>query len=194
MYLMYERHTPCPIHSFYTQASLPVQTMSYVQQPHSSYHTPYLTREERPSDEQASYKTLEEATALILQSIQSEREDELFYDYLLSVAPDQEARTIITSIRDDERRHNKMFRSLYQKLTGRKPAEPTSVDFTKPASYELGLTQALQGELNAVKKYRDIRAGLPNRYERDMLMEIMTDELRHASLYNYLYTRAKTSR
>ncbi|KZL88551.1 hypothetical protein CLMAG_62060 [Clostridium magnum DSM 2767] len=50
-----------------------------------------------------SYKTLEEALALIKEAIQGEREDELFYDYLLSLAPTKEEKDIIASIRDDEK-------------------------------------------------------------------------------------------
>lgn len=42
------------------------------------------------------------------------------------------------------------------------------------------------GELKAVERYRNIRAGLPNRYYRDMVFEILTDELKHASKYNFI--------
>ncbi|MFE0556092.1 hypothetical protein ACFW1P_09160 [Paenibacillus sp. NPDC058910] len=37
-----------------------------------------------------SYKSLDEALALIEQAVSGEREDELFYDYLVSVAPTTE--------------------------------------------------------------------------------------------------------
>ncbi|MMZ68336.1 hypothetical protein D1872_310140 [compost metagenome] len=60
--------------------------------------------------------------------------------------------------------------------------------FEKPASYIDGVRKALFGELAAVERYRDIRAGLPDRYYRDMLFEIITDEIKHATKYNYLLT------
>lgn len=132
------------------------------------------------------YKTLEEALILVKNAIQGEREDELFYDYLISVAPTQEEKNIIADIRDDERKHNKMFRQIYKAFTGQEVAVPTDVKFDKPKSYIEGIKKALFGELSAVERYRDIRAGLPNRYFRDMVFEILTDELKHADKYNYI--------
>ena len=134
------------------------------------------------------YKTLEEALALVKDAIQGEREDELFYDYLISVAPTQEEKNIITDIRNDERRHNKMFRQIYKAFTCQEVAPPADVKFDKPKSYIEGIKKALFGELAAVEKYRDIRAGLPYRYYRDMVFEIITDELKHADKYNYILT------
>lgn len=133
-----------------------------------------------------SYKTLQEALALAKQSIQGEREDELFYDYLISVAPTQEEKNIIASIRDDERKHNQMFRQIYRDFTGQTIPSPPSVGFEKPASYIDGVKKAFFGELAAMERYRVIRAGLPTRYYRDMVFEILTDEMKHADKYNYI--------
>ena len=58
----------------------------------------------------------------------------------------------------------------------------------KPKTYLEGLKKALFGELKAVEKYRVIREAMPNRYYRDILFEIITDELKHSAKYNYLYT------
>lgn len=125
----------------------------------------------------------------IRKAVQGEREDELFYDYLISVAPTKEEKEIIASIRDDERRHNQMFRRIYKDFTG---MDIVSMDeektFEKPESYLEGIKKALFGELAAVERYRNIRRALPMGPYRDMLFDIITDELRHASKYNYLFT------
>lgn len=138
------------------------------------------------SDVPTTYKTLEQALALVYDAVQGETEDELFYDYLISVAPTQNEKDIIASIRDDERKHNQMFRGIYRHFTGTEVPTPKNVTFDKPSSYKQGLSQALFGELSAVERYRDIRAGLPTEYYRDMVFEILTDELKHANKYNYL--------
>ena len=62
--------------------------------------------------------TLNQAIELIRQSVRNEREDELFYDRLLEQAPTDKEREIITSIRNDERKHNKILRDLYYNFTG----------------------------------------------------------------------------
>lgn len=138
------------------------------------------------------YKSLEEALTLIKQAVSGEREDELFYDYLIAEAPTEEEKAVIRSIRDDERRHNTMFRAIYKAYTGETLPPSTDTAFERPASYGEGLRRALFGELGAVERYRNIRAGLPDRYYRDMVFEILTDELKHASKYNYLITLDRT--
>jgi len=127
-----------------------------------------------------------EALRLIGESAGSEREDELFYDYLLSVAPTDQ-RDIISSIRDDERKHNLLFKELYWELTGTEiPVQPEE-PFETPRSYCDGLTRAIFGELAAVEKYRKILFGLEFLPYRNILTEIYTDELKHATKWNYLY-------
>ncbi|WP_242866855.1 ferritin-like domain-containing protein [Abyssisolibacter fermentans] len=135
-----------------------------------------------------SYKSLDEALSLVEQSVRGEKEDELFYDYLISVAPTNEEKQIISTIRDDEKKHNKMFRQIYMDFTGKEVSTPEDIEFEKPKSYIDGVKKALFGELAAMEKYRIIRAGLPGRYYRDMVFEILTDELKHADKYNYILT------
>jgi rubrerythrin len=124
----------------------------------------------------------------VKKAVQGEKEDELFYDYLISVAPTSEEKEIIGSIRDDERRHNALFRSIYKDLTSMEVPMGNEETFAKPESYLDGIKKALFGELRALEKYRDIRRGLPRGPYRDILFDIITDELKHASKYNYLFT------
>ena len=132
------------------------------------------------------YKTLDESLALVKDAIQGEREDELFYDYLLSLAPTKEEKDIIASIRDDEKKHNKYFREIYSFYTGKSVPLPNNIVFEKPQSYIDGIRKSKFGELSAVERYRDIRAGIPDKYHRDMVFEIITDELKHAHKYDYI--------
>ena len=129
----------------------------------------------------------QEALEGIKAAVQGEREDELFYDYLISVAPTREEKDIIASIRDDERGHNKMFRRIYMDFTGMEVQPGGEGTSEKPKSYLEGIKKALFGELRAVEKYRTIRRALPMGPYRDILFDIITDEIKHASKYNYLF-------
>ncbi|MBU3209406.1 ferritin-like domain-containing protein [Clostridium algidicarnis] len=124
----------------------------------------------------------------VKKAVQGEREDELFYDYLISVASTREEKDILTSIRDDERRHNTLFRKIYKDFTGVEVPSGDEETFEKPKSYIEGIKKALFGELRAVEKYRDIRSALPIGPYRDVLFDIITDEIKHSSKYNYLFT------
>jgi rubrerythrin len=147
--------------------------MSYKYYPTSMYHT------------ENAYP---EALRLMVEAVGSEREDELFYDYLLGGAPDENQRKVIESIRNDEQKHNLMFREIYFQLTGEDIPADQNVQFTPPDSYLRGIERALFGELAAVARYRQILFGLDFLPFRNMVTEIYTDELRHASMWNYLFT------
>ena len=138
-------------------------------------------------------KALQKSLALMFEAVQGEKEDRLFYEYLIAIAPTQADKEIIASIRDDEIRHNLMFKKMYKDFTGQDVMDVTEEGFKKPASYVDGIQQALFGELKAVEKYREIRKGLPDRHNRDLVFEILTDELKHAAKYNFLYTENRTN-
>lgn len=134
---------------------------------------------------------LQEALEGVRKAVQGEREDELFYDYLISAAPTEDEKNIISSIRDDERRHNRLFRRIYKDFTGMEIPSGGEEAFEKPKSYLDGIKKALFGELSAVERYRTIRRGLPLGPYRDILFDIITDEIKHSSKYNYLFTLNK---
>lgn len=128
----------------------------------------------------------QDALELMRSSVQGERNDELFYDQLIKLAPNHEQAEVITSIRNDERGHNQMFRQMYRELTGH---EVTGVSSEVPEhvnSYIAGLQKAFQGELSAVEKYRKIWFGLPYGVYKDTLYGIILDEQKHAAKYNNL--------
>ena len=62
--------------------------------------------------------TLAQGVDLIRQSVSDEREDEMFYDSLIKKARTEQEKKIITEIRDDERKHNRILREVYFNLTG----------------------------------------------------------------------------
>lgn len=127
---------------------------------------------------------------LIAKSVGNELEDEAFYSFLISHAPNDEQRKIIISIRDDERKHNKLLRQLYFDLTGKKlPQDVLTKIPTFNMSYMQGLEKALMGELQAVTRYQQVLKGLTNMNYHNTILEILTDELRHADKYNFLITK-----
>lgn len=136
--------------------------------------------------------TLNQAISLIKQSIGNEKEDEMFYNVLIKQAPTNEEKEIIKSIRNDERKHNRILRRLYYEFTGQILPEGTLSNNSEiNMDYKSNLKLALFGELNAVAKYRKILGTMPSGNSYTLLMSIMTDELRHASKYNFLISNAK---
>lgn len=132
---------------------------------------------------------LDSTLELIRQAVSGEENDRRFYEYLINVAPNQEEKNIISSIRDDELGHFDLFRRIYKDITGRYPVPLGTDEFEEPETYLEGIEEALFGELKAVEMYRQIYYGLKTRVHRDILFEIITDELKHADKWNYLYTR-----
>jgi len=136
--------------------------------------------------------TYEHALELIKESVGDEKEDEMFYEQLIKVAPNQKEKDIITSIRDDERKHNQILKDLYYEFTGFMMPQDLSAVLPAPIeNYKEALEKALFGELEAVKKYRKIMGAMPDEESRTLLMSIMTDEIRHANKYNFLIATQK---
>ncbi|KAJ51857.1 rubrerythrin [Clostridium tetanomorphum] len=133
-------------------------------------------------------EALNKSLCLIKEAVQDERNDELLYDYLICAAPTKEEKEIITSIRNDERNHRKCFKEIYRCYTGECIDSKDNKDFKKPKNYIEGIKKALFGELAAMEKYRIIRSGLPSRCHRDIVFEILTDEIKHSIKYNYILT------
>ncbi|ACL69267.1 ferritin family protein [Halothermothrix orenii] len=132
---------------------------------------------------------LEITLELISRAVAGETTDRRFYRYLLNAAPNEKERAIISGIREDELRHYELFRQIYRDITGRNPVPLGDDEFEEPENYLAGIEEAKLGEIETAAKYRQIYYGLRTREHRDKLFEIITDELRHADLYDYLYTR-----
>ncbi len=133
---------------------------------------------------------LQDAIASIKKSIEDEKDDEIFYEILLSQAPDEKDKKILQSIISDERNHNLMLKQLYKELTQEAmPSAIMSRTSTSSTEYLKNLEKALFSELSAVEKYRKIMAAMPDKEKYAMIMEIMTDEFRHAHKYNFLIAK-----
>lgn len=127
----------------------------------------------------------------IKHSIMDEFEDEMFYTLLLNQAILSEDKEIITSIRDDEMKHNKMLREIYYNLTGIRLPLSTNTNSSKktPMTYVENLQNAVISETNAAAKYAKILSAMTDSNNYQSILEILIDELRHASKYNLLVTR-----
>jgi rubrerythrin len=136
----------------------------------------------------------EKLKELIKDALSDEAEDRLFYEYLISTATSNEDKKIIRGIRDDEMKHFEMFKQLYRDLTGQMPTDISEKKFTKPSSYCEGLVTAIMDEQNAVLEYRKILFLLNNKGQINKMIEIITDELRHCTLFNYLYSKNKCAK
>ena len=143
--------------------------------------------------QQYAQQALQQSLKLMAEAVQGEKEDRIFYDYLIDNAPTQDQKEIISSIRNDEIRHNQLYKKMYKELTGQEVHIEEEEEFVPPASFEQGIKKAILGEMKAMEKYRIIRQGLPHRYHRDIVFRILTDELKHGTLYNLIYTEVLSS-
>ena len=118
------------------------------------YYNPYYGAREfeyrgmEPPVESSEIINLNQAIELIKKSVGDEKEDERFYDTLIKQATTEKEKRIIESIRDDERKHNRILRRLYYEFTGQiLPEDVLTSTGVKEASYKENLEKALFGEL-----------------------------------------------
>lgn len=133
---------------------------------------------------------LKKALESIRNSTLNEAEDDAFYKYLISIAPDEEAREFINKIREDEEKHGVLLREVYYDLTGIQiPKNNIPSQTQLSVSFLEGLKNAFKGEITAMERYRTILKSMSKRQNYDKIFEIMTDEMKHATKYNYLINK-----
>ena len=159
---------------------------------YNNFNNYYSSRENLPwildfSNKSIQYN-LNTAINMIKNSVADETEDAAMYEALINMAPNEEAKNIITSIRNDEKLHNRLLREIFTELTG--VVLPQTMDNTNypKLTYIDGLKKAFMGELSAVEKYREILTYMPTKELYNKILYIMTDEMKHAIKYNYLIT------
>lgn len=156
------------------------------------YNNYYFPREDIPwilnYTDKSFQHNLNVTISMIKASITDEVEDAAMYEALIKAAPNEEAKKIIESIRDDEKIHNKLLREIFASLTGViLPMNNQTTNYNN-INYIDGIKKAFMGELHAVEKYREILTYMPTKELYNKILYIMTDEMKHATKYNYLIT------
>lgn len=132
------------------------------------------------------YGTLEKAMLLVKKSIQHEKENKFFYNCLISLAPTKVEKNIFITIKNDKEQHNKYFNEIYKFYKGKNIFSPQISNFENPKSYIDGIKKARLVELDSLEIYRYIKSSLPDEHYRDMVFDILIDELTHVNKYNYI--------
>lgn len=127
---------------------------------------------------------------LIKDAMQDEKHDYKKYKMMMDMTDNKEINAQINHAYEDEGKHYKMFQKLYEELTGRKVEIPPP-EVERYSRLVDAVKSSVDGELEAVEMYRQIRSMLNGKRHRDMLYEIITDEQEHATRFTYLYAMLK---
>lgn len=113
---------------------------------YTNYNNYYVPRENSPwiidyTSKSIQYN-LNTAISIIKDSIQDELEDANMYEKLIEIAPTEEAKEIIKSIREDEKIHNKLLKEIFTELTGVVLPQSTQIPDYKKTNYIDGIKAA----------------------------------------------------
>lgn len=124
---------------------------------------------------------------LILEAMRDEKQDRAKYNMMMDMTDDEKIKRQINFAYVDEGKHYKMFRHILHCLTGR-TTDVQVTEVKKPDNLLDAVETSIDGELEAVEMYRNIKSMLPQTNLRDMLYEIITDEQEHATRFVYVYS------
>jgi rubrerythrin len=124
---------------------------------------------------------------LILEAMRDEKQDRAKYNMMMDMTDDEKIKRQINFAYVDEGKHYKMFRHILHCLTGR-TTDVQAPEVKRPDNLLAAVETSIDGELEAVEMYRNIKSMLPQRNLRDMLYEIITDEQEHATRFVYVYS------
>lgn len=130
---------------------------------------------------------LKEAIEIIKKLINCFDDNKKAYALLLSLTNNDDDIKIIEDIMAEEIKHNKILRNIYYELTGKKIADTrASMYKDNLLNYKKNLQKSLERELHELRWYKKVMAAMPDRTKSLAIMDIITNKLKHANLYNYL--------
>lgn len=169
---------------------------------HFSYFDPFFRKthsdtnnniEQQQIDETNPFtypENLENALELIRLAVQEEDRDSLYNNFLIDNAVSSVSREILEEIRDDEIRHYQLLKQIYFDLTGEEVPEPELIaEYEQPSCFCEGLKTAILGDSKNIELYRQILYAMESRVHINMVTDMLTDEIKHVGLYNYIYSK-----
>jgi rubrerythrin len=138
---------------------------------------------------------LEESIYKIGNSVESDEIIIRYYQWLINHIPISELtseqsdriRNTLETILIDRINHNNILKDMYYQLTGN-VVTIVEKQFAEPENFKIEIMEEFVRALEGIQKYRLIMFGLPSLYYRDLIYIIISDKIRHASLYNYILT------
>jgi rubrerythrin len=120
---------------------------------------------------------------LIKDAIANEAEGAAHYTELAEKYPEHKEH--FTAMATDEKKHNKMLTALYKELSANELNGQATTDTSEEVTdtdFETDLKNALEDELSDAKLYRTLYFTMTKPAYKNVLFEIMTDELMHADM------------
>ncbi|NLC44775.1 MAG: rubrerythrin [Clostridiales bacterium] len=140
----------------------------------------------QPKEDYYTYPAnLDDALKLIEKAVMGEAHDIKFYEILMKLCG-KDDKDLFEKIIADERKHAQLFRTIYCELTGHVLPDAPGEKVIPPKSCCEGIEMAILDELDAVVKYRRILYAMQDRRHINMMVEIITDEQKHAQKLNLL--------
>jgi rubrerythrin len=138
---------------------------------------------------------LENSIYKIGNSVESDEIIIRYYQWLINHIPISELtpeqsdriRNTLETILIDRINHNNILKNMYYQLTGN-VVTIVEKEFAEPENFKIEIMEEFVRALEGIQKYRLIMFGLPSLYYRDLIYIIISDKIRHASLYNYILT------
>ena len=121
---------------------------------------------------------------LIQYAINNETNYLVTIEQLIQIAPTDEEKSLLLNIYKDDKNHYNYFTEVNDKYLSQnsKITQPVQNIYT----YINVIKKLKLDKLNAVKIYRDIYARIFDSYYKQILFEIITDELIHAQICGYI--------
>jgi rubrerythrin len=112
------------------------------------------------------------------------------YKKLADLACNEQEKSQILEIREDEIRHHKQFEQIYTRLTGRRPPQQKQSEEC-PDIYVEGLEFALLDEQKTVDFYMEVADGTSEPVIKETFRRAAADEQNHAVWFLYYFTKNK---
>lgn len=134
------------------------------------------------------YRNNDILISYIEDAIEEKNNYAIYYKNLNDYSNNSFSRKVINDIMHDEEKHKMIFQKILQSIVGGSILQPKNVKPIRITSFSDSIKTAILNEAYGVEKYRKVLFLLEQKYHRDNLVEVLTDELKHIGLLNMLLT------
>lgn len=129
-------------------------------------------------------KSSEKYLQQLLEFINDEYRDYLYYNVLARKAPSGNARRVFRNIARDELAHARKFAAAYFLISGKRymPTQATVEPVNVPSTYNQALRDRYLAEISDARKYRDFANAVDDSCLKALALRISEDEQQHAQL------------
>jgi hypothetical protein len=140
------------------------------------------------------YNNIQESIRILELLLPAIKENQLLYNYLISISPTKKERLLIEYIKENLLEEYNIIIDMYKNLTKINDIElPQDTHTSRPPNFKQGIKKGIFSILNIIEKYRLLFVNIPNRYYKDIIFKFILEQVNDANRLSDILIKKRDS-